>query len=201
VTATTGRVPDRLRWAVDVVDPQPDEELLEVGCGPGVAAALVCERLASGRLHAVGRSATAAERTRRRGADHLASGRLHLLWGTGPADPSRVITTVSARLAASGFEEVRPRRSLAGTGVSARAPLHSPARGPLAVGQHGVRSDSVARPRRSNGGPREHLVVDADLPTERQTQALEQFRTQLRCRSAGSGSAGTPAIRSRSAAT
>jgi protein-L-isoaspartate O-methyltransferase len=59
-------VPDRNAWAVDLVDPQPGDRVLEVGCGPGVAAALVCDRLVDGRLTAIDRSATAVERTRRR---------------------------------------------------------------------------------------------------------------------------------------
>ncbi|WP_219417107.1 class I SAM-dependent methyltransferase [Pseudonocardia nigra] len=69
-------VPARVRWAVDVLDPGPDEHLLEAGCGPGVAAALVCARLHTGRLLAVDRSATAVARTTRRNAEHLAAGRL-----------------------------------------------------------------------------------------------------------------------------
>jgi SAM-dependent methyltransferase len=58
---------DRHAWAVEQLDPQPGDRILEIGCGPGVAAALVCERLGGGgRLTAIDRSATAVERTRRR---------------------------------------------------------------------------------------------------------------------------------------
>jgi len=71
-------VPDRLRWAVELVDPAADELLLEVGCGPGVAATLVCERLQTGRLLALDRSATAIARAARRNSGHLAAGRLVL---------------------------------------------------------------------------------------------------------------------------
>lgn len=69
-------VPARLGYAVDLLDPDPAERLLEFGCGPGVAAALVCARLTSGRLDAVDRSATAVARTTARNAAHIASGRL-----------------------------------------------------------------------------------------------------------------------------
>jgi SAM-dependent methyltransferase len=72
-------IPERIRWAVDVVDPRAGERLLEIGCGPGVAAALVCERLTTGRLTAVDRSPVAVERTRRRNAAHLESGRLEVV--------------------------------------------------------------------------------------------------------------------------
>ena len=72
-------IPDRIRWAVEVVDPRPAERLLEIGCGPGVAAALVCARLTTGRLTAVDRSEVAVARTRRRNAEHLESGRLEVV--------------------------------------------------------------------------------------------------------------------------
>ncbi|WP_166518229.1 class I SAM-dependent methyltransferase [Candidatus Blastococcus massiliensis] len=69
-------VPDRVRWAVELLDPAPTEEILEIGGGPGVSAALICDRLTTGRLLAVDRSAVAIERTLRRNQPHLASGRL-----------------------------------------------------------------------------------------------------------------------------
>lgn len=71
-------VPDRIRWAVEVVDPGPAEYLLEIGCGPGLAAALVCERLDTGRLLAVDRSPVAVTRTATRNAGHVAAGRLEV---------------------------------------------------------------------------------------------------------------------------
>ncbi len=60
------RVPARIRVAVDVLDPAPDHRVLEVGCGPGVAMALVCGRLVDGHVTGMDRSATAIERAERR---------------------------------------------------------------------------------------------------------------------------------------
>jgi SAM-dependent methyltransferase len=71
-------VPGRVRFAVEVLDPGPADRVLEIGCGPGVAAALVCERLRDGRLLAVDRSAVATGRTARRNAEHVAAGRLEV---------------------------------------------------------------------------------------------------------------------------
>jgi cyclopropane fatty-acyl-phospholipid synthase-like methyltransferase len=71
-------IPDRIRWAVETLDVEPGDRLLEIGGGPGVAASLVCERLDGGSLLLIDRSATAIERTRRRNAEHVASGRLTL---------------------------------------------------------------------------------------------------------------------------
>jgi SAM-dependent methyltransferase len=69
-------VPDRVHAAVELVDPQPGERILEIGGGPGVSAALVCERIGDGQLLAVDRSAVAVRRTEARNAEHLAAGRL-----------------------------------------------------------------------------------------------------------------------------
>jgi SAM-dependent methyltransferase len=74
----TAAVPERIRWAVDLLDPRPGDRILEVGCGPGVAAALLCARLPTGRMLAVDRSAVAVERTTRRNAGHVAAGRLEV---------------------------------------------------------------------------------------------------------------------------
>jgi protein-L-isoaspartate O-methyltransferase len=70
---------DRHAWAVERLDPQPDDRVLEIGCGPGVAAALLCERLDRGHLTAIDRSAAAVERAGRRLAPHLAAGRVAIL--------------------------------------------------------------------------------------------------------------------------
>ncbi len=69
-------IPARIRWAVDVVDVQPADQILEVGCGQGHAAELICSRLTTGRLLAIDRSESGVDRTKRRCAQHVESGRL-----------------------------------------------------------------------------------------------------------------------------
>jgi hypothetical protein len=71
-------IPDRIRWAVETLDVEPGDRLLEIGGGPGVAALLVCERLDRGSMFLIDRSATAIERTRRRNEEHVSSGQLTL---------------------------------------------------------------------------------------------------------------------------
>ena len=69
-------VPARITWAVRLIDPRPHDRLLEAGCGPGVAASLICAGLTTGSLLAVDRSAVAVRRTAERNAACVAAGRL-----------------------------------------------------------------------------------------------------------------------------
>jgi trans-aconitate methyltransferase len=69
-------IPPRIKWAVDLMDPQPGDSILEIGCGPGAAAELICERLESGKLFAIDRSESGVDRTKRRCAKYVESGRL-----------------------------------------------------------------------------------------------------------------------------
>jgi protein-L-isoaspartate O-methyltransferase len=68
-------VPERVRWAIEILDVGPADEILEIGPGPGVAVGLVSERLGTGHITAVDRSATAVERTIHRNTDHVESGK------------------------------------------------------------------------------------------------------------------------------
>lgn len=70
-----GSVPERIRWVVDHLAVRPDDHVLEIGCGPGVALSLVCDRLDGGHATAIDRSPTAVRRTRDRNAAHVAAGR------------------------------------------------------------------------------------------------------------------------------
>jgi ubiquinone/menaquinone biosynthesis C-methylase UbiE len=74
-------VSERLRRVVDRLDLRPDDRVLEIGCGHGVAATLVCERLAGGRLTAVDRSPKMIEAATRRNAAYVAGGTAEFLVG------------------------------------------------------------------------------------------------------------------------
>ncbi len=69
-------VPPRLRWAVDLMDVEPSDHVLEIGCGPGYGAELICEKLETGKLFAIDRSESGVDRTKRRCAKYLEAGRL-----------------------------------------------------------------------------------------------------------------------------
>ena len=68
-------MPERLRWAVELLDVRPGDRILELGCGPGVAVERVCERLDGGRITGIDRSPTAIDRARRRNAAQIEAGR------------------------------------------------------------------------------------------------------------------------------
>lgn len=58
------------------MDVQPNDNILEIGCGPGAGAEAICARLETGKLFAIDRSESGVDRTKRRNQKHLDAGRL-----------------------------------------------------------------------------------------------------------------------------
>jgi trans-aconitate methyltransferase len=69
-------IPTRIRWAVDLMEVRPADHILEIGCGAGHAAELICSRLETGKLFAIDRSESGVDRTKRRCARFVEAGRL-----------------------------------------------------------------------------------------------------------------------------
>ena len=66
----------RLAAAVDALPLRPEMRVLEIGCGPGAAARAVAERLTTGHILAVDRSATAVAKAVAGSAELIADGRM-----------------------------------------------------------------------------------------------------------------------------
>jgi ubiquinone/menaquinone biosynthesis C-methylase UbiE len=72
---------ERLRAIVEQLAVRPGDRVLDIGCGHGVAAGLICERLAGGSLTAIDRSPKMIEAARRRNAAHVETGVAEFLVG------------------------------------------------------------------------------------------------------------------------
>jgi SAM-dependent methyltransferase len=75
-------IPDRIAWAVDLLDPHPDDTILEIGCGHGAAVCLIAPRLQTGVITAIDRSPNAVARATAVNRDHIASGTARILPAT-----------------------------------------------------------------------------------------------------------------------
>jgi SAM-dependent methyltransferase len=66
----------RLAAIVEALPLRPDSRVLEIGCGPGAAARAVAERLTTGHILAIDRSAAAVAQATAAAAHVIASGRM-----------------------------------------------------------------------------------------------------------------------------
>ena len=54
-------IPERFHWAVDYMNIGSADHILEIGCGAGLLAELIAERLQTGSITAIDRSASMIE--------------------------------------------------------------------------------------------------------------------------------------------
>ena len=73
-----GTVSPRFVWLAAILPLAPDYRVLEVGCGHGIALGLVAERVTSGVVTGVDRSAKMITAAARRNAAHIEAGRVGL---------------------------------------------------------------------------------------------------------------------------
>ncbi len=75
----TRDIPERYRWAADLLNVRPDEQILEIGCGYGHMIGLICERLGYGHLTAIDRSEAMIRVARASNKPPLESGKADIL--------------------------------------------------------------------------------------------------------------------------
>lgn len=68
-------------WAVETLGIQPRDRVLEIGCGPGLAVSLVCDRLSGGHILAVDRSSPMIAKASQRNHEAIAAGKAEFLTG------------------------------------------------------------------------------------------------------------------------
>jgi ubiquinone/menaquinone biosynthesis C-methylase UbiE len=73
---------ERLRAVVEGLGIRPDDRVFEIGCGHGVAATFVCERLDGGRLTAIDRSPKMIAAAARRNAAYVDAGTAEFIVGS-----------------------------------------------------------------------------------------------------------------------
>jgi SAM-dependent methyltransferase len=92
----------RNRWAVELLDVQPGDHVIELGCGPGVAIAALAARATHGVVVGVDHSEVMISQARRRNAAAVHAGRVRLVTAPverlsttdGPFDAALAVNTV-----------------------------------------------------------------------------------------------------------
>ena len=69
-----GKIPGRFLWAAETIQVQPDDTVLEIGCGAGLLAELIAEGLLSGHINAIDRSLPMITLAMKRNARFIESG-------------------------------------------------------------------------------------------------------------------------------
>jgi methylase of polypeptide subunit release factors len=75
----TSDTPLRITWAVAQFAPASRDSILEIGCGRGVAAALLCGRLKAGRYVGLDRSKVAIAAAKKRCTEYIRAGKAEFM--------------------------------------------------------------------------------------------------------------------------
>jgi SAM-dependent methyltransferase len=71
----------RNRWTADLIAPEPDARVLEIGCGPGRALAAMCGRVSTGRVVGLDHSSLMLAQSAKRNVRAIEDGKLQLHLG------------------------------------------------------------------------------------------------------------------------
>jgi SAM-dependent methyltransferase len=71
--------PERIKWAVKMLNVQAADEILEIGCGHGFALRPICQQLVNGRIAAIDRSQKMVDVARKSNVEHIEAGKAEVL--------------------------------------------------------------------------------------------------------------------------
>lgn len=80
----TSMLHERFLWAAKVVAVQPDEQVLEIGCGAGIFAELLASKLMTGKLTGLDRSASMLRQAGKRISSGVAANNVELVQANFP---------------------------------------------------------------------------------------------------------------------
>ena len=72
---------ERNRWTVELIAPEVNARVLEIGCGPGLALAATCERVTTGRIVGLDHSPLMLAQAAKRNRNAIETGHLQLHLG------------------------------------------------------------------------------------------------------------------------
>ncbi len=75
----TTKAANRFEWAASLIQPEPDDQILEIGCGAGLLAELIAALLSAGMLMAIDSSASMIRKSEKRNQAAISNGKLILL--------------------------------------------------------------------------------------------------------------------------
>jgi SAM-dependent methyltransferase len=75
------KINERFLWALSVLSPSPEDQILEIGCGNGILTEQIAHRLNSGCITAIDRSAPAMKQAGKRNAENINEGAVKLITG------------------------------------------------------------------------------------------------------------------------
>lgn len=72
----------RVEWAVEMLNPQSNDQILEIGSGPGVSLSLIAKKLTNGAITGLDISKTMLRQARRRSRSYIKDGHVRLFHGS-----------------------------------------------------------------------------------------------------------------------
>lgn len=90
IMSSRGSNVERNRWLIDLLSLEPENRVLELGPGPGVALELAAAKASHGQLVGIDHSSTMLRQARRRNRAAVSDGRVRLIKGSAEALPADV---------------------------------------------------------------------------------------------------------------